>query len=138
VSLETLLLLAFFILTPLIQRLLQAARQGDGTRRTPERAPQPPSGTAPVPRRAPPAPLIPSRPTVTPEVAADEMTAPAPSSAREAVAPAAAPAVTPRHDMRRSTAAAGLRGRRLRRAIVLKEILGPCRAVNPYDWHQGA
>jgi hypothetical protein len=127
-SLELLLLLAVVVLLPLIQQLLQAAQQRDP--RTPEGAERPPlrkpQASTHVP---PPATLaIPPRP----EIAPDAMTARGHTPAQDAAGPLPF-ALTP-HRIARRRSAADLRNRLdLRGAIVLMAILGPCRAINPYD-----
>lgn len=137
-SLELLLLLAVFVLLPLIQQLLRAARQRD--RRAPERAerqplrtPQPPAH-APLPRTR----AVPPLPETARHAASDAMTARGLTPARETAGPVTL-ALTPHRSTRRRTAVVGLRNLLdLRRAIVLMAILGPCRAINPYDWPERA
>jgi len=111
VSLEWLFLLAFFVLLPLIERLLRTARQQRAARR-PE---QPPAARPPAP-----SPVIP-RP----------QRAEQPVPRREPAAVALAP---PRRQGRQGAAAvADLRHAvGLRRAIIVRTILGPCRALSPH------
>jgi hypothetical protein len=108
-SVEFFLLLAVFVLLPLIQRFLQAARERDA-RTPPERTERLPE---PTPAARPPTiPVLRPRPHV---AEAPVMLAPPQRRARRAPA-------------------AGLSHRLdLRRAIVLMAILGPCRAHDPHD-----
>ena len=110
-SIETLLFLAFFILLPVLERLLRAWRRpAEAAAEAPPRpsraAGLPPTTVPPVPasavvRRPPPRALA------------------APDAGRPA---------------RRRTVARDLRGpRTLRRAVMLAAILGPCRAIAPYE-----
>ena len=135
-SLEFLLLLAVFVLLPLIQQLLRAARRRDPG--APERAERRPLRTPQAPTHALPKLAIPPLPDMAPDATPDAMTAYGPSSARETAA--LVTLVLPRHrSTRRRTAVVDFSKRLdLRRAIVLTAILGPCRAVNPYDWPEGA
>ena len=126
-SIETLILLALFIVLPLIQQLIRATRQ---------RNHRPPAPTEMRPPRTPartPQPEL----TVPPPL---KTTPPAPSDATRASAPVSAPhaggrvTITPTpHRTMGQRAAVGLRTRRdLRQAIVLVAILGPCRANSPH------
>ena len=128
-SIEVLILLALFILLPLIERILRSARQPNAG--TPDRAAQ-------VPRPA-------SRPSIRPP-------APQPRPPMEARVPRTAPPVFARPAVPRSpslqlAAPAARRPARkgrlvedlpnpltLRRAVVLMTILGPCRSVAPHEW----
>lgn len=130
-SIEALILLALFILLPLIERILRSARQPNAG--TPDRAAQ-------VPRPA-------SRPSIRPP-------APQPRSLMDARVPRMAEAppgsarpVVPRPPSRQRAAPAARRParrgrvvedlhdpRNLRRAVVLMTILEPCRSVAPHDW----
>lgn len=134
-SLESLLLLAVFVLLPLIQQLLQEARRRDP--RTPERGERPPVRSPQAPARALPKLAIPPLPEMAPDATSDAMAAHGHSSARETAAPVTL--ALPHHrSTRRRTAVVGLRNRLdLRRAIALTAILGPCRAVSPYEWAEG-
>jgi hypothetical protein len=132
-STELLLLLAFFVLLPLLQQLLRAARQPK--ERTPERAgaqamqesqPQLPAHSPP-----PRAPVGAQRPATARYKLSEAMTAREGAPARDAAGPVA-PVPTTRRSARRRTAVADLRNPRgLRRAIVVMTILGPCRASRP-------
>ena len=127
-SVETLILLALFVLVPLLQRLLAQARERN--RPTPQPAQRAPSSAprseAPLPRV--PTPAIPPLPTS--ETDRFDMHQAAP--AREAVTQATAVSSRPRRT-RRTVASAPLRTRLdLRRAITAAVILGPCRAVDPH------
>jgi hypothetical protein len=134
-SLEGLLLLAFLILLPLIERLLQAARRPDGDA---------PNRGAPVPRPA-------SRPSIPPSTPQRQAPTDAPVRPPADISPV--PAIpAPRRSPRPPLAAAGTpravrRGSRvdelrtplaLRRAVVLTTILGPCRAVVPHEWENAS
>jgi hypothetical protein len=130
VSVEALVLLALFIVLPLIQQLIQATRQRN------QRPPEPAGRQGPgrLARTPPPPELaVPPLPDTTPHTASDAI-----SVGGRISAPAGGGAVTlaptPHRTMGRGTTA-GLRTRRdLRRAIVLVAMLGPCRASHPYDW----
>ena len=116
-SLEGLLLLALFILLPLIERLLRAARRPEGD------APIPP----PAPRRQ--API--DAPAALPADSSPEPAGPAP---RRPPRPPLA-ATGPPRAVRRAGSVEELRTPlALRRAVVLATILGPCRAVAPHEW----
>jgi hypothetical protein len=130
-SLEGLLLLALFILLPLIERMLRAARRADGD--APDRGahvPRPasrPSIPPPAPQRQAPtdAPVLPP---------ADIPPVPASPAPRRSPRPPLAAAGT-RRAVRRGSRVEELRTPlALRRAVVLTTILGPCRAVAPYEW----
>jgi hypothetical protein len=128
VSVEALVLLALFLVLPLIQQLIQATRQRN--QRPPEPAGRQGPGTRA--RTPPPALAVPPLPDTMPHTASDAISAgvriPAPDGGG-----AVTLAPTPHRAMGRSTTA-GLRTRReLRRAIVLVTMLGPCRASHPYD-----
>ena len=127
-SIETLILLALFIVLPLIQQLIRATRQRN--HRPPEPTEMRPPRTlarTPQPELTVPPPLV-------------DATPPAPSDATRASAPVSAPhaggrvTITPTpHRTMGQRAAVGLRTRRdLGRAIMLVAILGPCRANNPH------
>jgi hypothetical protein len=132
VSVEALVLLALFIVLPLIQQLIQATRQRN--QRPPKPAGRQSPGTL---ARTPPELAVPRLPDTTPHAASDAM----PAGGRMAAPDAGGRvtfALTPHRRMGRRTAV-GLRTRRdLRRAIVLAEMLGPCRASRPYDWPEHA
>jgi hypothetical protein len=126
-SVETLVLLALFIVLPLIQQLIRA------TRRRKHRLPEPTEMRPPTKLARMPPPEVSVPPLV-------DATPPAPSEATPASAPMPAPHAggrvtitpTPHRDMGQRTAV-GLRTRRdLRRAVVLVAIVGPCRANGPY------
>jgi hypothetical protein len=127
-SVETLILLAFFVLVPLLQRLLAHARErNQPTPQPAQRAPSPaPRPEAPVPRV--PAPPIPPLPALE----ADRFDNHRSASARQAVTPATAASNGPRRGRR--PVASVILGTRLdlRRAVAAAAILGPCRAVDPY------
>ncbi len=124
-SVETLVLLALFIVLPLLQQLIRVTRPQ--TQRPPEPTEKRPR--APLDRTPPPAASVP--PLL-------NTTASTPSDARPASDPGPAPHAGGRvtitsapHTMGQRTAI-GLDARRdLRRAIVLVAILGPCRANSP-------
>jgi len=124
VSFEWLLLLVFFVLLPLVERLLRAARQQQDAA-----APEPPGAPRP---QAPPLPLPLPRPVAPPL----SMPRPRAGQARPRHPPAVTkPAPARRPVMRRPAMAADLRhAPALRRAIVLMTILGPCRALSPHAW----
>jgi hypothetical protein len=128
-SVETLVLLALFVVLPLMQQLLRAIRQQN--QRFPEPAERRSSET--LTRPPPPELAVPPLPDTTLHGASDALLAsghvPAPDTGRPVTL-----ALTPHRTMGQRTAV-GLRSRRdLRRAIVLVAILAPCRASSPYHW----
>jgi hypothetical protein len=129
-SLETLLLLAFFILLPLIERLLRAARQPDGgAEGTAGEVPRPssrPEIRVPMPRRQPP---VDAAPPPTAEAAPVSVRAAGQTPPQVALGTPGA-----RRATRRAMLQADLRAPlSLRRAIVLMTILEPCRSLAPHD-----
>ena len=130
-SIEGLLFLAFFLLLPLIERLLRAARRPDGD--APDReaqVPRPasqPSMPPPTPQRQAPtdAPVLPP---------ADIPPVPDSPAPRRSPRPPLAAAGTPRTGRSGSLAEELRTPLALRRAVVLTTILGPCRAVAPCEW----
>jgi hypothetical protein len=133
-SVELLVLVALFIVLPLIQQLIRAPRQQN--QRFPEPAERRPPGA--LARTPPPELAVPPLPDTTPHAASDATPAsarvPAPTQAGGPVTIA----LTPRRTVGQRTAV-GLRTRRdLGRAIVLVAMLGPCRASRPYDWPEQA
>lgn len=131
-SLEALLLLAFLLLLPLIERLVRSARQRqERTRVRSEARPIPTSLTAVrVPQskgaQSHHAPTGPPLPAYVPAMASIEV-APVPSVTRDASR--GTPFVSDRRRGRRLLSAV-LRGPRdLRRAVVLMTVLEPCRAL---------
>jgi hypothetical protein len=138
VSLEFLILLAAFVLLPLIQQLLQAARQGAPPAPAPAPAEVPPLRRPRTPRHArEPAdatlPLLEGAG----QALRDALTAHGPTPAGRTASPATL-ALAAHRGTRRLTAAPGLHGRLdLRRAIVLMAMLEPCRAVNPFEGPEG-
>lgn len=127
-SVETLILLAFFVLLPLLQRLLAQARERN-------RPPSQPVHRGPLPT-SPPAARVPREPTPPipplPALEPDRFDMDQAARAREAVTLATAASSGPRRG-RRGVASAMLRTRLdLRRAITAAAILGPCRAVDPH------
>jgi hypothetical protein len=134
VSVEALVLLALFIVLPLIQQLIRATRQPN--QHPPEPAGKEAAGTL---ARTPPPPelAVPPLPDTTPHAASDAIAAGGRLPAPDAGGPGTQ-ALTPHRTMGRRTTA-GLRTRRdLHRAIVLAAILGPCRASRPYEWPEHA
>ena len=142
---ETILLIFFFVVLPLIQQLFQASRKRNP--RTPERAEDKPVAPhkppSPEPRALPhvPLPAEPAVPPVSPiahrRKLADAIAARKPARTRDA-AKMVAPRPAPR---RHASIAANLglhRPRDLRRAIVLTTILGPCRAIDPHRGPESA
>jgi hypothetical protein len=134
-SLELLLLIAIFVLLPLLQQLLDAVRRRN--EQTPERAGPPTASehqpameerlpAAHAPLRQPPEDRL--LPATAHQKASEPMTASEHMPARSAATSVAPdPAVLRR--ARRSRAVASLRNPSgLRRAFVLMTILGPCRA----------
>jgi hypothetical protein len=130
-SIEALLLLAAFILLPIIERMLRAARRPDGD--TPDQGtdvPRPasrPSIPPPTPQRQPPTDARVSPPADVPQV-------PARPAPRRSPRPPRAAAGAPRAVRSGSRVEELHTPRALRRAVVLTTILGPCRAVAPYAW----
>lgn len=137
-SFETLLLLAVFILLPVIQQLVRAAQERN--RRKLEAAAESPAARRPPPQQGPTPPreLRPGAPSVPPPAAALSRGWP-PAAITRTLTPAGAAdngEVLPgRRSTPRQTMIAGRRNRLdLRRAIVHMTILGPCRATNPCGW----
>lgn len=141
-SLETVLLLAFFILLPLIERLVRSARQRNkGTAVRPGGRPPSAAPTA-IPGPQPPGDGQPRHPPL--------VVPPLPASARQAVSTTVAASVrslagdagrretsppTAYERGHHRPAAAGLRSPlSLRRGIVLMTILEPCRATTPHEF----
>ena len=124
-SVETLVLLALFIMLPLIQQLIRATRQRN------QRLPEPTEMRRPTTPSRTPVVTVPPLVDATPH---------APSDAVPPSAPLAAPhsggrvtIMPPPHRTMGQRSAADLRIRPdLRRAIVLVAILGPCRANSPF------
>jgi hypothetical protein len=132
-SFELLLVLAVFVLLPLVQLVVRGAGQGD--RRVLDHAeggvPSTKQPTKPEPAMA--APPVPHLPASARHTVSHAMTARTRTSRRDAVGLAARGPIA-RHGGRRHNAwVAGLDGRNgLRSAIVLAAILGPCRANDPH------
>jgi hypothetical protein len=134
VSVEALVLLALFMVLPLIQQLIQATRQRN--QRPAEPAGRQSPGTL-VHTPPPPELAVPPLPDTTPHTASDAISGGGRMPASDAGGGVTL-APTPHRTMGRRTTA-GLRTRRdLRRAIVLVAMLGPCRASRPYDWPERA
>jgi len=122
-SVESWILLALFVLLPLIERLVLAARR----RRERATAERPEAGVERPPLMVPEArpqpvvmplpPAAPARPK--PVTATPRLRAPPRPSVVAARARAASPGSPYRRD--------------LRRAMVMAAVLGPCRALSPYD-----
>jgi hypothetical protein len=128
VSVDVLVLLAIFVLVPLLQRLLAQARERNQP--PPQPAQRGPSPTPPPAARVPRVPTLPIPPLPAPE--AERLDAPPPAPARRAANTATAVSSDPQRGRRR-VALPALRTRLdLRRAITVAAILGPCRAVDPH------
>jgi hypothetical protein len=129
-STELVLLIVAFLLLPLVQFLVRAARAGQEPQ--PTQAPRTPSSVAKPPMREMQQILAPEDRTLT-----DVVTAPGRKPARKSNAGPGAPPIGT--SVRRKTVVAGLGGPLdLRRAIVLRTVLGPCRASRPQDRPEGA
>lgn len=125
-SVETLVLVALFIILPLIERLLRSRRQ-----------PEHDAADVPRPRPRPSVPPLPPQPP-------PPMDARAPRTAdvpRVAASPAERrlpnPGLPPpgaRRTGRRRLVEDLRHPLTLRRAVLLMTILGPCRSVAPHDW----
>jgi hypothetical protein len=125
-SIELVLLILAFLLLPLVQRLVSAARAGQEARPAQPAGPQ--SSASVPPLREVNQLLVTEDRTLT-----DVTTAPERKPVRNADRP-----VTP-VSRRPGRAVVGLRDALdLRRAIVLRTVLGPCRANRPPDWLKGA
>jgi hypothetical protein len=135
-SIELIVLLFVFVVLPLLQQLIRAARQMD--QRTPGRAAEPASEYEPETEEweewePPPRVLLPPTPAV-PRLPAREQhklfeAMPVPAPPAQAAARRSAPAPAARRSARRHKLVASLRNPRgLRNAFVLATILGPCRA----------
>lgn len=128
-SVELLVLLAVFVLLPLVQRLLAgAAERGAGAQGKPMTRPELRAGEAPRPPEARPSPfaLSPMPPAVPHEAVGATIQA-------VGAAGAAQPSVMPRRNARERHPVSGRLDRvGLRRAMVLMAIFGPCRAISPH------
>lgn len=156
-SIELVLAIILFGLLPLIERLIRGARESQGGTTRPAPPPWEPADEddgepyvlEPPPMPAPPMPE-PRMPE--PRMPAPRVEKPLPPTAKPApvaprVTPSRAPSRVTAHDRRTDDAFKGARARRgrrdiaaalhseagLRRAVVLMTILGPCRALSPYD-----
>jgi hypothetical protein len=131
-SVETLALLALFLVLPLIQLLMQARRQRSqpGSEQADRRS------AAARGRQVPPGSVVQARPDTPLDAVTDALGAGTgtPAHPRRSVTPAS------RSDriMRPLTATDLDHRHGLRRAIVLMALLGPCRARDPYDWPEQA
>jgi hypothetical protein len=123
-SIELVLFVVAFLLLPLLQHLVRAARVGQEARPAQPGGPQSSAGVPPLEEQQ----------FVEPEdrTSTDETAAPRPK-----------PAQKPHRPVAPATGGSAGRGRsilafrkplELRRAIVLRTVLGPCRASNPQDW----
>jgi hypothetical protein len=120
VDLERLILFLVLTIAPLFNLLYRAWQQkqerseGDGAA-----APPPVDGQPTAP---PPMPARPARPSARPRGSVRPLVR---AAASQGGAPAAAPRTARRPRTRMNTP--------LRRAVVLRELLGPCRALEPYE-----
>ena len=130
-SIEALLLLALFILLPLIERIVKSARQPNA--RTPERVPRVPQpASRPSTRPAAPQPRSPLEARM-PRTADAPPVSARPAALRPPSLQLAAPAA--RRPARKGRVVGDLHDPlTLRRAVVLMTVLGPCRSVAPHDW----
>jgi hypothetical protein len=126
-SVETLILLAFFVLVPLLQGLWAEVRKRN---QPPTRPVQRDPSPAPLPPRVPREPTPPIPPL--PALEGDRFDLHQAAPAREAVSPTPAASSGPRRGQRRVVSAALRTRLDLRRAITAATILGPCRALDPY------
>ncbi|MGE0866031.1 MAG: hypothetical protein AB7P34_19185 [Vicinamibacterales bacterium] len=121
---ESLLLLALFLLLPLVEQLVKFVRR---------RAEAAPAASGP-----PPAPVMAGPPPVEETARRPLRVGPRPSAPLPTSRPLAPPAVPPPGAPRRG-AKRWLHSRTgLRRAVVLMTILGPCRALEPDSFQQGS
>jgi len=155
---ESLLLLAFLILIPLLERLIRGlraqtsrARAGQVNTPAPERPALParpslprvaadvddgPTAHTELPRdTAPPTPAPPS-PALRHAAPERSMSRDRTRARRQSQRGPAAPVAHSLQPMRRGTALRRIADGDLRRAIVLMTILGPCRALEPGDTHR--
>jgi hypothetical protein len=156
-SIELILAIIFFGLLPLLERLFRAAREREGGTARAEPPPWEPSGdyeddedeAYPMEPPPMPAPRVPAPRMPAPRMPAPRVEKPTvrPVPAPPRLAPSRAPSRVTAHDRRTDDAFRGGRRRRgrrdiaaalhsdagLRRAVVLMTILGPCRALSPYD-----
>ncbi len=122
-SVESLILLALFVLLPLIERLVLAARR----RRERDLAERPEAELELPPFMVPEEPPPVVMPPPLPPAAAKPKPGPASPRVRAPQRPSVVAA-------RARAASAGSPYRRdLRRAVVMAAVLGPCRALGPYD-----
>ncbi|HUF24693.1 MAG TPA: hypothetical protein VMN81_11230 [Vicinamibacterales bacterium] len=155
-SIELILAIIFFGLLPLIERLIRAAREREGGTARPAPPPWEPAGEEwepaeeeedePYVLEPPPMPM-PAPRMPAPRVEKPRVPALKPAPVTPRMAPSRAPSRVTAHDRRTDDAFKGARRRRgrrdiaaalhsdagLRRAVVLMTILGPCRALSPYD-----
>jgi hypothetical protein len=129
VSIEALIAFVLFLLVPLVERLLREVQQrnhrGEGRPGTPPEQGPLPNSPAPQPLTV----AVPSVSAATTEMLMASRARPA-DAARRPVR-----TMTPRAHTRPAAARLALRDpSALRRAVVQMTILGPCRAVHPYDW----
>lgn len=123
-SVESLILLALFVLLPLIERLVLAARR----RREQAMAERPEAELELSPFMMPEEPPL---PVLMPPPLAPAAARPEPVTATPRQRASQRPAVVA---ARARAASAGSPYRRdLRRAVVMAAVLGPCRALSPYD-----
>jgi outer membrane biosynthesis protein TonB len=146
-SIELILAIIFFGLLPLIERLIRAAREGQGGTARPAPPPWEPAEEDDEPYVFEPPPMPMPMPMPAPRVEKPRPTAVKAAPVTPRVAPSRAPSRVTAHDRRTDDAFKGARKGRarrdiaaalhseagLRRAVVLMTILGPCRALSPYD-----
>jgi hypothetical protein len=126
-SIETLVLLALFIVLSLIRQLIGRRERKRLLRPAERRSPET------LARKPPPELALPPLTETAPRAASDATPASALVPARHGGGPVPI-ALTPHLTLEQQTAV-GLRTRRdLRSAIVLVAVLGPCRANSPYGW----
>ena len=127
-STELVLVIVAFLLLPLVQFLVRAARAGQEPQPT-QRAGTPSSVDRPPMREMQQLPED--------RILTDVAPAPERKRARNSNTGRGAPPI--RRSVRRKTAIVVLGDPLdLRRAIVLRTVLGPCRASQPRDWSEGA
>jgi hypothetical protein len=133
-SLEMMLLIAAFLVLPLVQQLVRAERLRQEERQSQVQNPVQAEGRPASANRLP-MPELPPALSVDETIPANAMAAPPLRVTKNIARPASAA-------IRRSapwgTLAVGLRDpHNLRRAVILRTVIGPCRAANPHGSSDG-
>ena len=132
-SLEMILLIAAFVVWPLVQQLIGAERLRQEQRQKQGQNPVQAGGRPPA---APlPMPELPPAPVVDEGIWAQTVAEPAVRLTKRILRHSGAAS---RRKAPQDNLAVGLRDRRnLRRAVILTTVIGPCRAASPYGSSEG-